>query len=161
MDEQAFQQAIHLHVVGRYKEAQREYEALLVDDPHDALLHYRMAWVCDNLGEESRAVPHYERALEGRLSGEDREGAFIGLGSTYRCLGDYERAEQLLRQGIREFPHNNALYTFPGLTLHNQGRSSEGIKILLEILAETSQDENILTYKKAILFYSDKLEQVW
>jgi len=30
----------------------------------------------------------------------------MGLGSTYRGLGEYQQSEETLRRGVREFPHN-------------------------------------------------------
>lgn len=35
------------------------------------------------------------------------------------------------------------------------------MEILLKIVAETSFDEGIRKYKRAIEFYSDKLDEVW
>jgi len=47
------------------------------------------------------------------------------------------------------------------MTLYNLNEHSEAMKILLENLAETSSDENIKSYKKAISFYSDKLDNIF
>lgn len=47
------------------------------------------------------------------------------------------------------------------MTLHNLGDHSLAMGMLLKLLAETSADEGIRSYSKAISYYSDKLEQVW
>lgn len=38
----------------------------------------------DNLGKEREAIPFYLQALELGILGEERQGALLGLGSTYR-----------------------------------------------------------------------------
>jgi len=45
--------------------------------------------------------------------------------------------------------------------LYNQKEFSQAMSILLKHLAETSNDEGIQDYRKAIIFYSDKLDQIW
>ncbi len=72
-------------------------------------INYQCAWVHDLLGREHEAVPFYERAIEEGLTGEDLEGAMLGLGSTYRALGEYQRAVEALRGGTPRFPNNRAL----------------------------------------------------
>ncbi|TCP68322.1 tetratricopeptide repeat protein [Baia soyae] len=57
------------------------------------MLDYVSAWSHDVLCLESEAIPYYERAIELGLSKEDDlEGALLGLGSTYRVLGQYEKS---------------------------------------------------------------------
>jgi hypothetical protein len=51
---------------------------------------------------EAEAVPFYERALNATgLSRDDRHGAFLGLGSTYRVPGRYDRSSATFRRGWR------------------------------------------------------------
>lgn len=38
-------------------------EAELAIIPNSALNHYYAAWACDGLGQENRAIPHYEKAI--------------------------------------------------------------------------------------------------
>jgi len=40
------------------------------------------------LWTESDAITYYEKAISNGFS-EDRSGAMLGLGSTYRCLDEY------------------------------------------------------------------------
>lgn len=47
------------------------------------------------------------------------------------------------------------------MTLYNLGEYDKAMEILLKILSETSSDESIKNYKKAIMFYSDKLDELW
>lgn len=47
------------------------------------------------------------------------------------------------------------------MAYYNIGEYSTAMEILLNSLADTSSDEGILRYKRAIFFYSDKLNQTW
>lgn len=58
-------------------------------------------------------------------------------------------------------PANKAIQAFYSMTLFNTGQHDKAMELLLKSLVETSSDKNIQSYKKAILFYSDKLEKTW
>src|SRR5260370_36710316 len=82
--------------------------------------------ICDNLGLERESISFYIQTLTQGLSGPDtatklmkRERAFLGLGSTYRGLGEYQQAEETLRRGLRELPHNRAHQDFLSITVYN------------------------------------------
>lgn len=153
--------AAALRSAGKAEEARELLLALLSGDKENAELHYQLAWTHDVLGQEREAVPYYERSLLLGLPSEQRMGALLGLGSTYRTLGEYARSKEVLEQGVREFPQQKEFQAFLAMTLHNLGEHREAMKLLLTLLAETSSDEGIGSYRKAILYFSDKLEQVW
>ncbi|MEK3746638.1 tetratricopeptide repeat protein [Paenibacillus sp. FSL E2-8871] len=134
---------------------------LYEQNSNDAELLYQLAWTHDVLGLEREAVPYYEKSLTLGLSSEQRVGALLGLGSTYRTLGEYENSKAILEQAIQEYPENKEFPVFLAMTLHNLGDHSLAMGMLLKLLAETSADEGIRSYSKAISYYSDKLEQVW
>jgi tetratricopeptide (TPR) repeat protein len=113
------------------------------------------------MGREGEAVPFYRRAIENGLAGEDLKGALLGLGSTYRCLGQYEESAQILRQGVQQFPGSRQFEAFLALTLYNLGEHAPAMELLIRNLAETSEDESIRRYRRALLFYSDKLDETW
>lgn len=113
------------------------------------------------LGKEAEAVPFYEKGIKLGLDEEELEGALVGLGSTYRTLGEYEKSKSTFVKGIELFPNNKALQVFYAMTLYNLNEHSKAIELLLKCLTETTRDEEIISYKKAIEFYSDKLDEVW
>lgn len=158
---QALEAAIALRNAGQAEEARIMLLGLLAENDTDAELFYQLAWTHDVLGLERAAVPYYERSLALGLAPEPRAGALLGLGSTYRTLGDYSRSKTVLEQGVSEFPEQKEFGVFLAMTLHNLGKHSQAMELLLKLLAETSADEGIAGYKKAIAFYADKLEQVW
>jgi tetratricopeptide (TPR) repeat protein len=153
--------AIRLRKEGRAEEARAILLELVAEKPDDPQVQYQCAWIHDSLGREREAVPFYERAIAGGLSGRDLEGALVGLGSTYRSLGEYGRAVETLREGVARFPESRAMEVFLAMALYNVGEHREATESLLRILAETSADRGISAYKEAILFYAGRLDETW
>ncbi|MFC3747871.1 tetratricopeptide repeat protein [Paenibacillus sp. GCM10012306] len=161
MVEGIIEAAVALRGSGQAEQARTLLLEQLEGHPQHARLHYQLAWTHDVLGLERAAVPYYETSLALGLPPEDQAGALLGLGSTYRTLGEYERAKAILAQGMAEFPDRREFPVFYAMALHNLGAHSDAMRILLEQLAATSVDEGIRSYSKAIAFYADKLEQTW
>lgn len=134
---------------------------LLKSNPDDPSINYQMAWTCDFMGKESDAVPFYEKAIANGLTGDDRKGAMLGLGSTYRCLGAYEKSLKVFDQAVSEFVDDRSLKVFRALTLYNLGKSEEAVGLLLIQLLDTTNDRTIKSYDRALRFYSDKLGETW
>lgn len=153
--------AIQLRKDNRPDEAITILTDLLKLNPSDANINYQMAWTCDFMGKESEAVPFYEKAIANGLVGEDRRGAMLGLGSTYRCLGDYQKSLKVFDQAVIEFPEDRSLKVFRALTLYNLGKAEEAVGQLLIQLLDSTSDQSIKSYDKALRFYSDKLSQTW
>jgi tetratricopeptide (TPR) repeat protein len=153
--------ATRLRQEGRVEESRELLLKLVAAHPGDPVVNYQCAWSHDTLGLEREAVPFYERAIAGGLAGADLAGALLGLGSTYRCLGEYQQAIDTLRRGIAAFPGNRSFEVFLAMALYNVGQHAEAIERLLRALAETSADDSIRGYKRAILFYADKLDETW
>ncbi|WP_246938826.1 tetratricopeptide repeat protein [Bacillus pinisoli] len=159
--EKELDKAVHLRKIGSNKESNVLLMKLVQEHPENASVNYQCAWSFDLLGEESKAVPFYEKAIELGLPPDELEGALLGLGSTYRTLGEYEKSKKTLQKGIETFPNNRALQTFYSMTLYNLNEHSKAMELLLKCLIETTKDEDILIYKKAIDFYSNKLDEIW
>lgn len=152
-------EAVRLREGGRREEAKERLLALCEQFPLDPEVAYQTAWVHDTLGLEAEAVPHYVRALEEPgLSPDDRRGALLGLGSTYRVLGQYPEAVVTLGDAVAEFPDDAALKTFLAMALYNTGRTHLAMEILLNLVATTSQDPGIAAYRPAIEHYAKDLD---
>ncbi|MET7618876.1 tetratricopeptide repeat protein [Streptomyces sp. NPDC005408] len=153
-------EAVRLREENRLEDAREHLLALLARFPDDARVAYCTAEVHDMLGLESEAVPFYERCLGGRgLSDDDRRGALLGLGSTYRVLGRYPRAVDTLRLGVAQYPDDGGLQTFLAMALFNTGDHHEAMQILLRLLATTSHDPQVQLYRRAIEQYSKNLNE--
>ncbi|MFJ2766682.1 tetratricopeptide repeat protein [Streptomyces sp. NPDC087300] len=152
-------ESTRLREAGRREEAKEQLVALAARFPDDAEVAYQTAWVHDTLGLEAEAVPYYERALEAPgLTEDDRRGALLGLGSTYRTLGRYEDAVVTLTDAAAEFPDDAALKTFLAMALYNTDRAHEAMQMLLTLLAATSSAPEIVGYRPAIEFYAKDLD---
>ncbi|MEU2248342.1 tetratricopeptide repeat protein [Streptomyces sp. NPDC019224] len=157
----ALARAVRLRVQGRAGAAREQLLELAERYPEDAAVAYQTAWAHDVLGLEAEAVPFYERALaHAGLSREDRHGAFLGLGSTYRVLARYEEAARTLRSGLEEFPDDPALNAFLAMALYNRGEGREAVGLLLKTLTVSSDDPGVRRYRRAIEHYADDLDAV-
>ncbi|KZE14550.1 tetratricopeptide repeat protein [Priestia aryabhattai] len=153
--------ALALRKNGDHKESNELLSELVKEFPGDALYNYQCAWSFDILGEEEKAVPFYENAIKIGLPPEDMEGAVLGLGSTYRALGEYEKSKETFLKGMESFPDNYVIKVFYSMTLYNLKEHSKAMELILKCLLNTTNDNEILSYKKALHFYSDKLDQTW
>jgi tetratricopeptide (TPR) repeat protein len=153
--------ALALRKNGNHTESNELLSELVKEFPDDALYNYQCAWSFDILGEEEKAVPFYENAIKIGLPSKDMEGAILGLGSTYRALGEYEKSKDIFLKGMELFPDNHVIKVFYSMTLYNLKEHSKAMELLLKCLINTTNDNEILSYKKALHFYSDKLDQTW
>lgn len=153
--------AIHLRSQKQYDQARALFDDLYAEHPNDPLVNYHYAWLLDNMGEETAAISFYERAIANGLSGEELRGAMLGLGSTYRCVGQYDRAVKLLREGMSKYPDAGEFPVFLAMALYNIGNHAEAMCLLLKSLANNSQDAGVQQFQRAIEYYADRLDEVW
>ncbi len=146
---------------GRLELARDVMHGLLKLEPENAMYQYQMAWCFDNLGQEKAAVHHYVKAIQLGLPSADLKGAYLGLGSAYRALGEYVLSAETFQSALNDFPENNQFKVFYSMTLFNLNKHEEAMELLLNVLIETTSDKEILNYQKAILFYSNKLNVTW
>jgi tetratricopeptide (TPR) repeat protein len=157
------EEAARLMEAGAHDGAEKVLLGLLEEHPQDARANYLMASLCDQTDQERRAVPFYRRALAGAedLTEEDVAGAYLGLGSTHRALGEHEESRRVLLEGLERFPDDRALSTFLALTLYNLGEHREAVSTLLKNLLETTGDPGIRHYGRALAFYADRLDETF
>lgn len=153
--------AIKLRESEKHQEARQFLLALHAEFPEDPQVNYQCAWIHDLLGLEREAIPFYEKAIQTELSGDDLKSALLGMGSTYRCIGEYQKSIETFQHALSKFPDAHELKVFLGMAYYNIGEHSKAMELLLNSLADTSSDEGILRYQRAICFYSDKLDQTW
>lgn len=151
--------AIELRSQKNYYESELILKELINEYPNNSEVHYHYAWLCDNMERETEARPKYEKAIELGLSDEDLKGCYLGLGSTYRCIGEYEKSVELFDRAIKKFPSQNEYKVFKAMALYNLNNHQEAMNLLLNVIAKTSSDKGVIEYKKVIEYYSDKLEK--
>ena len=153
--------AIQLRESQRHEEARWLLLELHSEFPEDPQVNYQCAWIHDLLGLEREAIPFYEKAIQNGLSGDDLKGALLGMGSTYRCIGEYQKSIETFQQALTLFPDSHEFKVFLGMAYYNIREYSKAMEFLLNSLADTSSDEGIRRYQRAIRFYADKLDQIW
>jgi TolA-binding protein len=99
--------------------------------------------------------------LELGLAGKERRGALLGLGSTLRTLGEYEEAQAVFEEAMKAFPEAREFNVFYAMVLYNLRKHEEAMAVLLGQLADTSADEGIRIYSRAIRFYAGRLDRIW
>ncbi|MEN2766267.1 tetratricopeptide repeat protein [Ornithinibacillus xuwenensis] len=159
--ESELERAINLRKTGNRKESNEILIRLVQLYPEHPSINYQCAWSFDLLGEEANAVPYYEQAIELGLPREELEGALLGLGSTYRTLGEYKQSKKVFQKAMEAFPTNRAIQTFYAMTLYNLNEHHKAMELLLKCLIDTTTDDKLLSYQKAIEFYSNKLDVTW
>jgi tetratricopeptide (TPR) repeat protein len=156
--------------IARAKELRRadELEAsqelllgLLADHPNDPLVLYEVGGSYDVLGEESQAIPYYQKAIKAGLDGEDLQECLVCLGSSHRNVGNFTEAVETLEKVVDQFPDDNSGKVFLALAYYSDGREDEAVRLLLELLLETTNDPNILKYADPLDYYKDNLDEVW
>jgi tetratricopeptide (TPR) repeat protein len=132
---------------------------LLAEYPDDTEINYQTGIAYDNTGLGNLAIPYYERAIELGLSGADLERCLMGLGSTYRYWGHYEKAVETLSRGMREFPDNRPIQVFLAMALYNSQSYKESVELLITNLMESTTDEKLHYFKRGILAYNKNLDE--
>jgi thioredoxin-like negative regulator of GroEL len=118
--------------------------------PNVAEINHQLAWTCAVLERPTDALPYYEKAVALGLPPNELSSALIGLGSTLRILGQLERSAEVLRSGRAQFPDNPEFAAFLALTLHQQGKTAEALRLALATLCETTDDPGLTAYQRTI-----------
>ncbi|MBK7897261.1 MAG: tetratricopeptide repeat protein [Candidatus Promineifilaceae bacterium] len=134
---------------------------LLAEHPNDPLVLYEVGGSYDVLGEEKEAIPYYQKAIKAGLDGEDLQECLVCLGSSHRNVGNFDDAVETLEKAVKQFPDDNSGKVFLALAYYSDGREDEAVRLLLELLLETTSDENILDYADPLDYYKDNLDEVW
>jgi tetratricopeptide (TPR) repeat protein len=130
-------------------------------DPQDPDIDLQIAMAHDSIGQEAKAIPHYERAIANGLAGEDRLLAYVGLGSSLRALGRYEAAARALDAGLGEYPDSRVLETFRIMVRFNEGEHQQAFEQLLDLHARSCGDEQVRTYRGALQLYAEDIAHVY
>ncbi|RXJ04421.1 hypothetical protein DS745_03280 [Anaerobacillus alkaliphilus] len=154
-------EAISLLEANNYEAAREILDKLLEADPEDSQVNFYYGSFHDGLGNEREAIPYYEKALANDIQGPNREMAYVQLGSSLRCIGEYEKAMKILSNGLQEFPANGAIKVFLAICYYNTSEHEKSVQLLMTTLLDTSTDQSIQQYKRALTYYKDHLNNTW
>lgn len=134
---------------------------LLEQHPRNPSVLYEVGGSYDVLGEEKDAIPYYQQAIKAGLDGDDLQECLVCLGSSQRYVGHFEEAVETLAKVVKQFPDDNSGKVFLALAYYSDGREDEAVQLLLDLLLQTTNDENILAYADTLDYYKDNLDEVW
>lgn len=138
-----------------------ESQALLMDlleeYPHHPLVLFEVGGSHDVMGEEELAIPYYRQAIAEGLRGDDRQECLVCLGSSLRVVGEASEAVEVLQQAVEEFPDRASTRVFLALALQADGETDDAVAALLDVILETTADEDIKAFAGAIEYYRDEL----
>jgi tetratricopeptide (TPR) repeat protein len=142
----------------RYDEAIAHFQQVVEQFPNDSRAHFEYGGAFDCAGREAEAIPHYYRAMEMGLAGNDLPRLYVQLGSSLRNVGKIEEAIQLLNEGCQRFPDQPALQMFRAFALYSAGRHAESAVDLMELAIAHIQTADMQTYQRAIRLYTDEIK---
>jgi tetratricopeptide (TPR) repeat protein len=136
-------------------------ENLLMEYPDDPLVLFEVGGGFDLMGFESEAIPHYRKAVEEGLEGEDLQECLICLGSCHRAIGEFQEAVDVLEALSERFPANRAGLPFLALAYYSNHQYRESVSLLLELVIDTTSDEDISGYADPLDYYREHLDEIW
>lgn len=155
------EEALELREEDELDASQQILLALLEEYPDNATALYEVGGSYDVMGEERDAIPYYEQAIEAGLGGEDLQECLICLGSCNRVIGEFEESVEWLETAVTQFPENKSGHVFLALAYYSNDQKEEAMRTLMEVLLETTENEDIQSYADVFEFYKDNLEEVW
>lgn len=155
--EELLKRAIQLREEGKLLQSKEILVGLAKFTQHPEV-YYQCAWTHDAMGLEVEAAPYYEKAIELGLDSESLRGAYIGLGSTYRVIGEYDKAIATLQAGLNRYPDDDVMKVFLAIANYNINEHEEAMKLLLDLVVKL---EDVEAFKKPILFYKDHLNETF
>jgi adenylate cyclase len=134
-------------------------ERALTLDPNAAWAWSRLGWV-ENYSERPReAMGNFERAM--RLSPLDpmNFNNYVGFGSSYELLGEYDKAVEMYRRGLQERPNARWIYRHLAGSLSGAGQIDEA-KLALAELLRSYPDLTISKFRGAMVFSHNAFDRM-
>ena len=160
MDE-IIQRAVQLRRQQQYDESNAILKELVEWPEARGKAYLQLAWNCDVQGFEQQAIPYYQQALQGQLTEQERFDALLGVASSLRTVGQYDKAHEYFQQGLKEYPQRAELLPFYAMNLYNLGCSKQAVELLLSTLIKNTDNKNIKSYRAAIELYAEDLDRTW
>ncbi len=153
--------ARELRRVDKLEESQQILRDLLETHPEDPTVLFEVGGAYDVLGDVNEAISYYEDAIEMGLDGAELQECLICLGISYRTIGEFGQAVSILQDAVEQFPNDNSARVFLALAHYSDDTPDEAVRLLLDVLLQTTKDEGILAYADTLDFYKDNLDEVW
>ena len=159
--EETISQAKELRSEDKLEESLALLENLLIEHSANPQVLFELGGAHDVLGVELDAIPYYEQAIEEGLSGDDLAECLICLGSCHRAIGQFQEAVDVLEAYVERFPDQNAGLPFLAIAYYSNGQYEDAVRLLLDLILDTTSDEEILAFSDPIDYYKDNLDEVF
>jgi adenylate cyclase len=128
-------------------------------DPNAAWAWSRLGWVETYSDRPQEAIGHFERAL--RLSPLDpmNFNNYVGLGSAYQVIGEFDKSAANFQRALQERPNAKWIYRNLAPALAGAGRNDEA-KLAFDEMLRAYPDLTITKFKQAMVFSPDALERM-
>lgn len=143
------------------EESQALLISLLEKYPENPTILFEVGGSFDVLGDTDEAISYYEDAIEMGLDGPDLQECMICLGISYRGIGNAQHAVEILEDAALKFPGDSSVKAFLALSYYSNEQYSDAVQLLLELILNTTSDEQILAFADTLEYYKENLDEVW
>jgi protein O-mannosyl-transferase len=112
---------------GKVEDAYPHFQAAAQINPHDPMSHFNLGAYLQEHNQVHEAVEQYETILRLTTDRPLRASTYANLGTAYRTLGDYDKAEESYQQALLLNPGQFNAYLGRGVLLEKQGKLDEAI----------------------------------
>jgi protein O-mannosyl-transferase len=112
---------------GKADEAYPHFQAAAEINPHDPMSHFNVGAYLQQHNQLRDAVEQYETTLRLTTDRPLLASTYANLGTAYRALGDYAKAEESYQHALQLNPEQFNAYLGRGVLLEMQGRLDEAI----------------------------------
>ncbi len=131
----AVREGIELHERGDYDGAIRKYQAVLAENPSNVLALYEMGYSYSAKKEYAKALEVARRGAE--YKSEQLAGFYLLIGNNLDLLGEPEKAIEVYKKAVKEFPADGMLHFNLAVAYRGQGKLDEARKSLKSAVAAT------------------------
>jgi adenylate cyclase len=134
-------------------------ERALALDPNAAWAWQRLGYLENYSDRPNEAIAHFERAL--RLSPLDPTNFnnYVGLGSAYQLMQEYDRASAMFQRGLEERPNAKWILRNLAPALLGAGREQEARQAFAELM-RSYPDLTVTKFKQAMVFSESAKERM-
>jgi tetratricopeptide (TPR) repeat protein len=112
---------------GKMDDAYPHFQAAEEINPHDPMSHFNVGAYLQQHNQLHEAVQQYETTIRLTTDRPLLASTYANLGTAYRTLGDYAKAEESYQQALQLNPEQFNAYLGRGVLLEKQGKLDEAI----------------------------------
>ncbi|MBM7601003.1 tetratricopeptide (TPR) repeat protein [Virgibacillus halotolerans] len=137
----------------------RFFKNLVNKHPDSAEINLFAGMTNDNLGQEKKAIPLYEKAIDlGLNDKKELRDCLVSLASSYLIEGDHENSLKAIEKAKAKFPNDPVVSSFLALTLCELNQAEKAVKELGIALLKESGNPDFKKFEKPLREYFSELD---